>query len=139
MTIGVGYLPTPEGRAALEHAIRECTVRKDDLIVVVTAQTAASKEFDADLVLARASIERGDILLRTVANTTEAGTELIDLSYEDGVNLLVIGLRRRSPVGKLVMGSTSQRVLLEARCPVTAVKPPVGRLPGSEQRPTTCS
>ena len=49
----------------------------------------------------------------------------MDLSYEDDLYLLVIGLRRRSPVGKLVMGSTSQRVLLDARCPVTAVKPPV--------------
>jgi nucleotide-binding universal stress UspA family protein len=39
--------------------------------------------------------------------------------------LLVVGLRRRSPVGKLVMGSASQRVLLDARCPGTAVKPPV--------------
>ena len=125
MTVGVGYLPSPEGRAALGHAIRECTVRKDDLVVVVTEETAASKEFGADLALARASLGKNEILLRPVPSDQSAATELVDLSYEDGIDLLVIGVRRRSPVGKLVMGSTSQRVLLEARCPVTAVKPPV--------------
>mgnify|MGYP000844819877 CR=1 FL=1 len=50
---------------------------------------------------------------------------LVDMSYEPDVELLVIGVRRRSPVGKLLLGSLSQRVLLDAHCPVVAVKPPV--------------
>lgn len=125
MTVGLGYLPTPEGRAALGHAIRECTVRGDDLVVVVTGETAARPEWDADLALARASLGGNEIAVREVPSEHDAGSELVDLSYEDHIDLLVIGLRRRSPVGKLVLGSTSQRVLLDASCPVTAVKPPV--------------
>jgi len=131
MTVGVGYLPTPEGRAALGHAIRECTVRGDDLVVVVSAETAASPDWAADLELASASLGSNQVTARTVSAERDAAAELVDLSYEDDVDLLVIGLRRRSPVGKLVLGSTSQRVLLDARCPVTAVKPPV--VPAAEE------
>lgn len=125
MTVCVGYVPTAEGRAALGFAIRECTVRSDRLLVVVTAEVAASPEFEADLALSKASLRPSSVEVRAVDSDGSAATELIDLSYEDTTDLLVIGLRRRSPTGKFVLGSTSQQVLLAAGCPVTAVKAPV--------------
>lgn len=125
MTVVLGFLGTPESRAALGHAIRECTVRRDDLIVVAPTSVADDASFAADLALAHASLGKQDITLRAVASEDAVATELVDLSYEDTVDLVVVGLRRRSPVGKLVLGSMSQTVLLEAQCPVTAVKPPV--------------
>ena len=44
------------------------------------------------------------------------------MAESEGAALIVIGLRRRSPVGKLLLGSNSQTLLLHADCPVLAVK-----------------
>jgi nucleotide-binding universal stress UspA family protein len=52
----------------------------------------------------------------------DATAEVLDAAEEHQAELIVIGLRRRSPVGKLFLGSTAQRILLEADCPVLAVK-----------------
>ncbi|HRC18540.1 MAG TPA: universal stress protein, partial [Phycicoccus elongatus] len=49
---------------------------------------------------------------------------LVDIAEETNAELIVIGLRRRTPVGKLILGSQAQRVLLDANCPVLAVKAP---------------
>jgi nucleotide-binding universal stress UspA family protein len=47
---------------------------------------------------------------------------VLDAAEDHQADLIVIGLRRRTPVGKLFLGSTAQRIILEADCPVVAVK-----------------
>ena len=49
---------------------------------------------------------------------------LVELAEETNAELIVIGVRRRTPVGKLLLGSQAQKVLLDAECPVLAVKAP---------------
>jgi nucleotide-binding universal stress UspA family protein len=46
----------------------------------------------------------------------------VEFANDEGIDLIVIGVRRRSPVGKLVLGSNAQDILLRADCPVLAVK-----------------
>jgi len=52
----------------------------------------------------------------------EPAEDIIAVAQEVSADFIVIGLRRRSPVGKLILGSNAQRILLEAPCPVLAVK-----------------
>ncbi|GAB3242889.1 universal stress protein [Kineosporia babensis] len=120
MSIVVGYFPTAEGRAALRHGIDEALHHQSDLLVI--SDPADAEACAVDVKSAGAS---GVAISSRPAGEAGMAAELIDASYAEGVTLLVIGLRRRSPVGKLLMGSISQQVLLEAQCPVVAVKPQV--------------
>ena len=52
----------------------------------------------------------------------EAGEDLVQLADEHKADEIIIGVRRRSKVGKLIFGSTAQYVVLNAACPVVTVK-----------------
>ncbi len=128
MTVVVGYSPTVEGQGALPFAFGEAVQRGVDLIVVAEEDSASEDGFDATVQSARDEAGAVGVVVRYHQNEKgrSHADNLIDLSYVEGTELVVIGIRRRSPVGKLFLGSISQRVLLEAQCPVVAVKPPVG-------------
>jgi nucleotide-binding universal stress UspA family protein len=51
----------------------------------------------------------------------QAGEDLVQLADEHKVDEIIIGVRRRSKVGKLIFGSTAQYVVLNASCPVVTV------------------
>jgi nucleotide-binding universal stress UspA family protein len=51
-----------------------------------------------------------------------AGEDLVAFAKEQNADEIVIGVKRRSKVGKLLMGSTAQYVILKASCPVVSVK-----------------
>ena len=54
----------------------------------------------------------------------DVADQVLAVAGDVAADLVVIGLRRRTPVGKLLMGSVAQRILLGAECAVLAVKPP---------------
>lgn len=51
-----------------------------------------------------------------------AGEDIVQYAVENDMDEIVIGLRKRSNIGKLLFGSTSRQVILEAPCPVLSVK-----------------
>ena len=60
--------------------------------------------------------------MRQLVRGFEPAEDLISIAETSDAALIVIGLRRRTPVGKLILGSNAQRILLDAPCPVLAVK-----------------
>ena len=57
-----------------------------------------------------------------IVSSLTAGEDLVQFAQENEIDEIVIGVRRRSKVGKLIFGSNAQYIILEAPCPVVAVK-----------------
>lgn len=128
MTIVVGYISTDEGEAAFEAAIRHAKLTGDKLLVLNT--TRGDRLVDArfaqeeELAIVEQRLQEAGVdheILQPMRGHDPAD-EIIELAARRNASLIVIGLRKRSPVGKLIMGSTAQRILLQAESPVLAVK-----------------
>jgi nucleotide-binding universal stress UspA family protein len=135
VTIVVGYIPTPEGSAAVDAAIVEAELNGSRLVVVNTGHFgnfahpnfATAEDIDAlDGQLIAAGVDHE---IRRPTDDQAPAEVILAVATETGADLIVIGVRRRSPVGKVLTGSTAQQVLLDANCPVLAVKAP-GPSPG---------
>jgi nucleotide-binding universal stress UspA family protein len=120
MTIVVGHLATPEGQEALSTAVTEARERKVPLVVVTNGRRPADElRVETDELVGRLA---GEVDARVEHGTGDLAEDLIRTATSTGAELIVIGLRRRSPVGKLILGAGAQRILVEAPCPVLAVK-----------------
>jgi nucleotide-binding universal stress UspA family protein len=128
MTIVVGYVPTPEGEAALTAAITEAQRREEPLHVLNSSRgdSLADSNFVQEGALdelRKRLAESGVVFeVEQLVRGHEASEELVEAADRVKASLLVIGLRRRTPTGKLITGSQAQRILLDANCPVLAVK-----------------
>ena len=130
MTIVVGFVPTKEGRAALARAVEEARTRQTALVVINSNR--GGRDFDDETVkAAEAELQRAQddltadglsVDVRQLVRGNEPAEDLISVATETDADLIVIGLRRRTPVGKLILGSNAQRILLDAPCAVLAVK-----------------
>lgn len=127
-TIVAGYVPGPPGEAALRHAVAEARRTGSKLLVVngtrgdAYVDTRYSQGSDMDHLRGVLDGSGVDFEIRQPMGPDIADL-ILDVVDEVGADLVVVGLRRRTPVGKLILGSTAQRVLLDAACPVLAVKP----------------
>ena len=122
-SIVVGYVAKAEGQAALRRASMEAQLRGAKLVVVNShrggrdfdreAQTRGEQELTED------GVEHE---IRQLVHGMDPADDLIQVAKDVDADFIVIGLRRRTPVGKLILGSNAQRILLDAPCPVLAVK-----------------
>jgi nucleotide-binding universal stress UspA family protein len=130
MRIVAGFLRSPEGRAALQRAIEETRLRDGELLVVHSMRGGERDELE-QVISYREEFERLETQLadesvnyRLVeyARGNAPAEDLLQAAKDEDADLIVIGIRRRSPVGKLILGSNAQDILLHADAAVLAVK-----------------
>ena len=128
MTILVAYVPRAEGRAALDKGI-EIATRRNERLVVVNAGPGGRQEdpsivngYEAERVEERLATLPIEAEFKQFVRGKSTIEEIEEMVAALQVSVLVIGLRKRSPVGKLLLGSMAQEILLNVDCPVLAVK-----------------
>lgn len=128
-TIVVGWSPDEFGAAAVERALAEARLREARVVVVngtrgdayVDEHYATGNQVRAlEATLADSEVETE--VRQTLGH--DVAEQVLEVAAEVEAILVVLGIRRRSPVGKLLMGSVAQKVILGAECAVLAVKPP---------------
>jgi nucleotide-binding universal stress UspA family protein len=125
----LGYVPTPEGLVALEAAIHEATLRQASIIVVNVAVrenftgVTFADEKELDPVGARISKAGLKHETRQILDASNVATEILAVAEKEHAELIVVGLRRTSPLGMALLGSNAQRIILSAPCPVLSVRP----------------
>lgn len=132
MTILVAYVPTPEGFAALDNAIEEAKLRSSSVTVVnVTlgenfADVTSADDQHLDAVTEELTRDGVSHEVVVIADALDVADEILKTADQYGATMIVVGLHRRSPLGKALMGSTAQKIMLGASCPVLSVRPVEG-------------
>jgi nucleotide-binding universal stress UspA family protein len=130
MKILVGYDESKGAEGALKLAQKHAKAFNADIYIVTSLeQSPALKKEDIDraeskLEKLRTPFNADDIPCETQVSVSvqSPGEDLVNYVKDNDIDEIIIGVKKRSKVGKLVFGSTAQYVILEAPCPVVAVK-----------------
>lgn len=122
------YSADEYGRAAVDHA--ETIARGSGARLVVVNATRGDSLVDdryahEDEIVALQERLTADGLSVEVRRDVvpDVADAVLDAAAQTDADIIVVGVRHRTPVGKLLLGSVAQRVILDAPCPVLAVKP----------------
>lgn len=128
MTVVVGYIPDQYGEAALSAGIEEAERRGTGVVVVNATKGDALVDRRhvgeaglAELEQRLAGLDMTHEVRQAIG--PDVAEEILRVAADTDAAVVVIGVRHRTPVGKMIMGSVAQQVLLDATCPVLAVKP----------------
>ena len=134
MTVAVAHqASSASNRIALQTAAREAALRGTDLAVLhivealdLDVSEAYQQGLSDEVERALKVIEVPELEwhLHLGVGDDDVSSKVLDLATQVGASLLVIGARRRSPMGKFLLGSVTQTLILEADIPVVGVKPP---------------
>lgn len=128
MTVAVAYAGGESSKAALRLAVREAQLRRMTLVVIHTTpgevyESARYAGPDTLQDLERSLRETGVSFVIRQPVATDVAEGVLEEAERVRAALLVVGLRRRSAVGKVLLGSIAQKIVLDSPVPVLAVPP----------------
>ena len=123
MSVVVSHLNTPEGRQAMAEAIEQARSRQTRLLVIIPSSSEAASPASDQARELNSSLQAAGVEYECLPVSGDLAEDVLLTASRRQADVIVIGLRRRSPVGKLLLGAGAQRILLDAPCPVLAVKP----------------
>jgi len=130
MNILVGYNGGEVGEAALSLAI-DYAKTHNAFIYIVTSMEGGSSEKQTDIVKAEKGLHLIDERMEGTGVQYEAqqsvrglspGEDLVQFAKENDINHIFLGIKKKSRIEKIILGSTSRYVILKAPCPVTTTK-----------------
>jgi nucleotide-binding universal stress UspA family protein len=130
MKLLVGYDGSSSAKEALKLA-RKHAIAFSAAVDVITSMAKGTEEQQQDIEDAERGLEWARSMFADKGITCKThllirgmspGEDLIEFSKENKSDAIFVGVKRRSKVGKLLMGSTAQYVILQAPCPVVCVK-----------------
>lgn len=127
MTVLLAYLPNERGSTVFAAALEQARFMQTSLVVVNVASGEApldarlAPEADLETLVAQAAEAGVDARVEQPLQG-DVAQAILETARTHGARLVVVGVRRRSAVGKMLMGSVAQRVILESDVPVLAVK-----------------
>ena len=130
MNIMVGYDRSNVAKEALVLAKKHAKAF-DAKVYLLTALVQSPDLQLEDIQKAENELERLQVSLKkdqipcethAIVSSLTAGEDLVQFAQDNEIEEIVIGVRRRSKVGKLLFGSNAQYIILQATCPVVAVK-----------------
>jgi nucleotide-binding universal stress UspA family protein/CheY-like chemotaxis protein len=130
MKLLVGYNGGEEGRLNLSLA-KEHALLTQSFVYIVTSMAGGPSEKQSDiaradqgLLFAKQLMERSGIPCETQLSVRNLspGEDLVRFAREKGIDHIFLGIKKKSKAQKIIMGSTSQYVILNATCPVHIVR-----------------
>lgn len=123
----LAYVPSATSEAAFAFAVEEAKLRGAGLVVLASETGPDPRKAQGvtdHRPLAERLEETGlEFELRIVPRRDDPADDILDAIEDSGVDMAVLGIRKRTPIGKILIGSTSQRVVMESPVPVVLVKP----------------
>ncbi|MBW2252947.1 MAG: universal stress protein [Deltaproteobacteria bacterium] len=130
MKILVGYDGSNSGKEALNLAKKHAMAFKGE-VDVITSMVKGTESQRQDMDQAKRGLEYAEVFFKEnnipckthlLIRGLTSGEDLVQFAQENNIDEIIVGVKRRSKVGKLLMGSTAQYVILNAHCPVVTVK-----------------